>query len=400
MGSAPSTVLYILNGSSMGGANRSLSVLLAGLDRSRFRPLALLPTRGPFVERLRQLEVPARFMTLPWLGRYNAQLSGHLKRAVRNTRNMHRIRRLMKEQKVRLVHTNTIFPLGGALAAKISSLPHVWHLREGLDTPQYNLRFGRAASRFLIAALSDRMICISDYVRRTSVPPKAASRAVVIPNALEEIPPLHIRGSPTSPVVGAVGLIGSKKRTRLFVEAAASIARAFPEARFIVVGEPTAGEESLLEACRARVSELGLEKRFEWTGFLPDPRPLYDRMDLLLHPGVHEAFGRVLIEAMARGIPVVSVDSGAVPEVVENNLSGLIVPADDLERFAAAAVKCLSDAELYAALARGARSRTVGRFQAAEHVHRVEEVYEDLLKEEGRWSQGTMPGSPSSGSLK
>ncbi len=375
----PSTILYVLNSPSLGGANRSLSILLAGLDRARFRPVAILPAEGPFVHRLEDLDVPMHVFTLPSLARRSASVLGRSKGRVRDAWNLLRLRKLLKEEGVRLVHTNTIFPLGGAVVAKWSSLPHVWHLREGLDTPQYDLSFGRAASSRIIGALSDRMICISDYVRRVSVPERARDRAVVIPNALEQEPRAHVRGSPATPNLGFVGLLGSKKRTPIFIEAAAVIAHAFPKARFLVAGRPSAGEEGIVDVCRTRASVLGIEDRIEWLGLVDDMEAVYERIDLLLHPGVHEAFGRVLIEAMSRGIPVVSVDSGAVAEVVEDGVTGRVVPPDDPQRLAEAAIACLSDADAYDSLARAARTRTLERFQAATHVRRVTEVYNDLL---------------------
>jgi glycosyltransferase involved in cell wall biosynthesis len=372
-------ILYVLHGPSTGGANRSLSILLAGLDRTRFRPVALLPRDGPFVSRLRELDVPAHVFTLPSLARRSASVLGRSKGRVQDAWNLIRLRKLLKEEGIRLVHTNTIFPLGGAVVAKASSLPHVWHLREGLDTPEYDLRFGRAASRRIIGVLSDRMICISDYVRRVSVPDGGRDRAVVIHNALEEVPRAHVRGSPAAPVLGLVGPLGSLKRTPLFVEAAAAIARVFPKARFLVAGRTSAGNEAIVARCRERAIELGLEGCIEWIGFVDDMEAVYARIDLLLHPGVHEGFGRVLIEAMSRGIPVVSVNSGAVAEVVEDGVTGRVVPPDDPPRFAEAAIACLSDADVYDSLARAARTRTLERFQAATHVRRVTEVYNDLL---------------------
>jgi len=335
------TVLYVLNSASTGGANRSLSVLLAGLDRAAYRPLAVVPKAGPFTIRLRDLDVPSVEMPLPSLGRFRGSPEAQIKGAIRNSVNLLRLGEFCEREAVSLVHTNTIFPLGGALAAHLAHVPHVWHLREGLDTPQYDLRLGPERTAHLIAALSSRLICISEYVKHVSVPEEARSRARVIHNALEATPPLRSLPTRREPVLGTVGLLGEKKRTRLFVEVAARVAQALPHARFIVAGRPTAGEEGVLSECRQRVAALGLDDRFEWPGFVTDPEEIYRHLDLLIHPGVHEAFGRVLIEAMARGIPVVSVNSGAVTEIVEDGITGRIVPPDDVDALAEATLACL-----------------------------------------------------------
>jgi glycosyltransferase involved in cell wall biosynthesis len=377
---APWTVLYVLNSASTGGANRSLSVLLQGLDRSRFRPLAVFPSPGPFLDRLRELEVPSHQLALPSLARLRASRMGRFKATLRNAVNVARLRDLCDRHAVALIHTNTVFPLGGALAAQLTQIPHVWHLREGLDTPQYDLRFGQRWTAGIIDSLSSRLICISEYVRRVSVREGDRERARVIYNALEEIPAEpRPRENLSQPVIGYVGLLGEKKRTRIFVEVAGQVARALPEARFLVVGRPTSGEEDVLSSCQERAQALGVADRFEWPGFVSDPDDIYHRLDLLVHPGVHEAFGRVLIEAMARGIPVVSVQSGAVAELVEDGVTGRIAPVDDVGALADAVLECLTDRDRCRKLASAARSRALERFSPDAHVQAVTGVYRELL---------------------
>ena len=373
------TILYILNSSSLGGANRSLSVLLAGLDRDRYRPLAVTPRTAPLLTRLQELDVPCTILPLPSLGRLQASLPGKLKAMVRNAVNFLQLVQLIRREGVDLIHTNTVFPLAGGMASFLLEIPHVWHLREGLDTPEYDLRFGVGTSRRLLAGLSSRMICISTYVRQVSVPEDAHDRAVVIPNALEEIPPMAEPPDSATPLVGTIGLMGAKKRTTLFVETAVLMARQIPTAQFMVAGRPTAGEEEVLATCKARVAEAGLQDRFSWPGFIPDTDQLYLGLHLLIHPGVHEAFGRVLIEAMSRGIPVVGVRSGAVPEVIEDGVTGAVVSADDARSLADAAVALLADRDRYREMSRRCRRQTAERFSPAVHVQQVNAVYESLL---------------------
>ena len=116
MAPAPRRILYVLNSPTTGGANRSLCVLLAGLDRARFSPQVVVPRPGPLLDRLQALDVPVHILPLPSLGRLKASLTGKLKATVRNGRNVLRLARLLRRDRIDLVHTNTIFPLGGALA--------------------------------------------------------------------------------------------------------------------------------------------------------------------------------------------------------------------------------------------------------------------------------------------
>ena len=372
------SILYVLNSASTGGANRSLLVLLARLDRSEYRPLVIVPKEGPLLERLEDLKIPWHILPLSSLGRLRAPPVVKLKAAVRNGRNLLRLIRLIRREQIDLVHTNTIFPLGGAIAARLASVPHVWHLREGLDAPVYDLRFGSYTSR-LMASLSDALICISHYVQKVSVPGSARPKSSVIPNALESLP--RSREPRISPplTIGCLGLIGRQKRTRLFVEAAGILARRWSDMRFIVAGRPGSGEEEVLDKCRTRVAELGLEDRFEWLGFVQEPSTVYERLHVLVHPAVYEGFGRVLIEAMSWGLPVVAVDSGASPEIIRNGETGRIVPPESPEALAAAIIHCLEDPVRYSRMSRAAMLDAARRFAPDQHVRRVIEVYERVL---------------------
>ncbi|MFQ5720194.1 MAG: glycosyltransferase [Acidobacteriota bacterium] len=375
----PTRILYVLNSASTGGANRSLSVLLAGLDRARFTPCAVVPKAGPILDRLRELDVPVEILPLPLMSRVHASRTGKFKAAVRNRRNVWRLARRLRREGIGIVHTNTIFPLGGALAARQARTPHVWHLREGLDTPEYDLRFGEERTRRMISDLSDAMICISSYVQHVSVSIRGLPRSRVIPNAVEMMPERDVR-EPGRPVtIGCVGLIGRKKRTQVFIEAALRVAAVRPDVRFVVAGRPVAGEEKIVETSQRRIRDARVDERFDWPGFVSNPADLFARMDLLIHPGVHEAFGRVLIEAMSWGIPVVSVRSGAIPEVIRDGATGLLVPPDDARALADAALGILLDPRRYTKFSRAARRDVIERFDPDLHVRDVTRLYDELL---------------------
>jgi len=337
------------------------------------------PSSGPFTSRLHELDVPCTILPLPLLGRLRASLPGKLKATVRNALNLARFIRILRREQVDLIHTNTVFPLAGGMASLLLEIPHVWHLREGIDLPEYDFRFGRTATRQILGGLSTHMICISNFVRRVSVPENAQLRATVIPNALAEIPTEFTPPNSASPMVGALGLISRQKRTNQFVQAAALIAHAIPTARFIAAGRVGSGEEQFLAACRSDVAAAGLESRFSWPGFVSDTEQLYADLHLLIHAGVHEAFGRVLIEAMSRGIPVIGVRSGGVPEVVEDGVTGIVVPPDDAQALADAAVSLLSDRERYRAMSLRCRQQAAERFSPEAHVQQVSAVYRQLL---------------------
>jgi glycosyltransferase involved in cell wall biosynthesis len=97
-------------------------------------------------------------------------------------------------------------------------------------------------------------------------------------------------------------------------------------------------------------------------------------------PNWKEQFGRVLVEAMACGVPVIGSDSGAIPEVV--GPAGLIFPEGDGEALAAHLLRLIEDGEVYAALAQAGRQRVLNHFTQAQIAARTVEVYRTLMNKD------------------
>jgi glycosyltransferase involved in cell wall biosynthesis len=110
------------------------------------------------------------------------------------------------------------------------------------------------------------------------------------------------------------------KRTEIAIGACAELVkRGFP-ARLLI-----AGQGPMRPSLEAQVEKLGLNGQVTWLGYQPDPQRWLSACDVLLHTAAGEAFGNVLVEAMACGVPVVAARSGAAPELIEDGRSGLLV---------------------------------------------------------------------------
>jgi glycosyltransferase involved in cell wall biosynthesis len=156
------------------------------------------------------------------------------------------------------------------------------------------------------------------------------------------------------PLVGIVGRVDPWKGQDVFLEAAALV----PEARFVVVGGAILGNEGDFEReVHALAHRLGLADRVLFTGHVDDAIPWLDALDVAVLASSHEAFGIVLVEAMALGTPVIATATDGPSEVVEDGVSGLLVPVGDPRALAAAMVRVLRDRSLASALAEAGRRR-------------------------------------------
>ena len=129
-------------------------------------------------------------------------------------------------------------------------------------------------------------------------------------------------------------------------------------ARLVVVGD---GQDR--EKLHALSVELGISQRVEFCGLRDDAEQLLSDADIFVHPAVWgEGFGLTIAEAMASGRPVVASRVGAIPELIEDGVSGLLVPPGNIEALCAAIERLIEDPELRRQLATRARKRVEERF--------------------------------------
>ena len=177
-------------------------------------------------------------------------------------------------------------------------------------------------------------------------------------------------------IVAVIGRITPIKGHRELIRAFQIVSKSFPKARLKIVGEPA--NESALAELKGLVNRLELGERVEFVGREPDIPRLMSHLDLVVLPSTgQEAFGRVLIEAGAAGVPVVATEVGGVSEVVVDRKTGLLVPPADPVALAAGIVTLLKDRNLAVELSQAARRRVESLFSLGRMVDQTLKVYEE-----------------------
>lgn len=206
-------------------------------------------------------------------------------------------------------------------------------------------------------------------------------RIAVIPNAVDV--DRHAFRSPrrsdggasttTRPVILSVARLVPEKDHATFLHAMTQL-----DAEAVLVGDGP-----LRRVLEAKTNALGLRERVRFAGEQSDPRPFYDRADLFCLSSTSESQGIAVLEAMASGVPVVATRVGGIPEVVEHDVSGLLVPRSDPTALADALRRLLDAPALAERLAEGARARVVERFSWTRRVERLEDLFLQLIAMRG-----------------
>ena len=180
--------------------------------------------------------------------------------------------------------------------------------------------------------------------------------------------------------VGIVGRITPLKGHLYFIKAMAQVVKAVPQLKIWIVGDAPSTKAAYKEQAEILVKRLGLAHCTEFLGAQADIAAIYAHLDLLVLATVtHEAFGRVIIEAQASGVPVVATEVGGVVDIIENGINGLLVPPADPLRMAEAAVRIARDPQLAAGLAKNGYEKVKEKYNLELMVKSTLDVYREAL---------------------
>jgi lipopolysaccharide heptosyltransferase II len=180
--------------------------------------------------------------------------------------------------------------------------------------------------------------------------------------------------------VGIIGRLSPIKGHLHFIKAMAKVARAVPQLKIWIVGDAPESKAAYKEQVQVLVKRLGLGHNTEFLGVQRDIPGILVHLDLLvLATTTHEAFGRVIIEAQAAGVPVVATQVGGVIDIIEDGKTGLLVPPADPASMALATLRIFNDLQLARALAENAYQRVKEKYNVELMVSSTLGVYQEAL---------------------
>jgi glycosyltransferase involved in cell wall biosynthesis len=316
-------------------------------------------------------------------------------RNLRDVRAFRRLLQFVREQEIDLVHAHlTYASIWGALLARVTGIPMVSSLhvrvastREQETSEQQRKRVG----------VRDRLLRFT--LRRWS------SAVIMVSAALRDdyLAGGGLHGAPLRVVHNGIEVerfAGDRTATRVRLQRELGIPLDVPLAATVSVLRPGKGVEVLLEAMRvvprlhvliigdgpkrdewcAMADAYGLSDRVHWAGFRRDVNELLPGADLMIHPSLDDAFPTVLLEAAAAALPVVASRLGGIPEIVQEGVTGTLVPGGDASQLAIAVRTLLANPEALEEMGAAARARAEALFSTRAWIDRLDAVYGEALR--------------------
>jgi glycosyltransferase involved in cell wall biosynthesis len=304
-----------------------------------------------------------------------------------------RLASALRRHAVDIFHAHLFDPsVVGLVAARLAGVPVSMMTRHYSD---YHTRIGKSwhvRLDRLCTALSHGIIAVSEQTRRVMVSEEKAppAKVRVIHNGIdlgrvsppdpEEVERLRSElGLADCAVVAVVARLHPEKgHTHLFRAMPALLAGTAGRLRLLV-----AGEGSFRAEYEREVEGLGVGHAVRFLGFRRDVVRLFCLADVVVLPSVAEAFGLVLVEAMALRRPIVATNTGGIPELIQHGESGWLVDPGSSPALAEGILKLLRDHALAQRLGERGRARALERFRFESTMRAYEEYYRQLVAERG-----------------
>lgn len=376
----PLTIMWVMHSGTIGGAQLTSTEALEGLRRRGHRVVVVVPHGGDLVEHLRSRGIESIFVVphTRWLRHHS--VPGRLLRLRRLRRTLLAaiaLRRLARRASADVVVTSTVTFPAAALAARFSRLPHVWFIQE-MVSEDFGAVFdwGERFSLRVVDRLSRFVVTQSPLIERKFRPLLSEGKLRRVTPGVEvpEEPVASLDHDDDTLHLVLVGSLQPAKGQAEAIRAVSLLAQRGVGARLELVGAGSEEDRGELEELADR---LGCTGSIVFTGFTRTPWRHVQQADVALMCSRSEALGRVTIEAMKLGKPIVAADTGANPELIRDGVTGCLYRQGSPEDLAAKLEDLSRDRESMRRIGTAAREWARAEFS----VERLSGDFEAILQD-------------------
>ncbi len=305
----------------------------------------------------------------------------------RDFRSFSQLLTLLKREKFDIIHTHmSKAALLGAIAARLTRTPVSINTAHNLGFIALPNPIAKALfwvyDRLLFALGTDAVIVVSDFVKQKTLAAHLVSpqKLHAIHNGIRTGAIQHRNlADPGTGKTGMTILCVARlvwfKGLHTLIAAMPAIVHAHPDCRLLI-----AGDGELEQDLREQAERLGVKAQVQFLGLRDDVPQLLAQAAIFVLPSVSEGLPISILEAMETGLPVVATSVGGIPELVKNDVTGLLVPPQNPDKLASAICRLLADGALRERMGIAAKLRAIREFSASAMQRRTAALYREMLE--------------------
>lgn len=371
------TVVYISPHTDQYGAERSMIANIKNIKSHGIGVLLVIPTHGRIEELLQKNDID--YIVEKFFDVINhedrVRLHYGIAKYIVNTYKAHKIKMLIKDRQINpvLVHSNSLTSDFGIILSELLKVPHIQHIRE-LGEYDFGMTFDMGIKHFAkTCAKSKKIICISDAVMNYYKQYLPEDRMVIIYNGLKaetEVSKHSTRNNNEPLQLVLVGRLSEEKGQMQAIQAVESLKGN------IQIHLDLWGDGVDKENYEKYVSDNDLENYVSLCGYSQNIP--YAKYHAALICSKYEAFGRVTVEYMLAGLPVIGSDTGGTAEIVQDDVTGLLYKQDDVSDLAEKIKRLFLDEKLRMKLGKAGQIRAEEQFSEQAYCNNVYEEYKKV----------------------
>lgn len=377
-------VLFITHYSAFYGANRSLLQLIIELkDHFDIEPFVIVREEGGFVKELESRNIPVlRYRYYNWLNLENSLVKSYIKKILNGLCFRCIKHNLIKnfDAKFDLIHTNSSATNLGGYISKYLKIPHLWQIRE-YGYLDYNLvyyngifkatKFMNENSSAIVVISEDLKNYYSNYIK--------ADKLNVIYNGIKVKSPFEKQRELSKALnLCFIGVICESKNQ---IEAIKACEYLIKEKRVynLVLHIVGSGPTKYVNFLKNYVLNNDLQHNIKFIGYLNNVNDFLEKMDVGLVSSKSEAFGRITIEYMMNKMPVIASNTGANPELIENNSEGFLYKYGTPIEMASCIERFIGNNDLIKYMGENAYKKAIHDFSSTKNAAKIFSLYKEIL---------------------
>ena len=372
-------ILHVITHLPIGGAQDNTLYTVELLDKEKYDISLCCNLDGDLVERAKKIEA-IKLFDIPFLCR---EVSPY-----RDIRAFLSLYKLFKEEDFTIIHTHSSKAgLLARLAAVLNKTPIVIHTIHGFAFNDFMNMFKKNFFIYvekLLAKWTDVLITVSNLNKKKIIDLNIAHENKIkniysgidlslFTNKRNDDFRKELNLENDHLLLGSVGRLSDQKDPITMIEAFGIISKPFPNAHLALVGDGKL-KGKILE----KIDKLKLNGKVHLTGNKNNPWSVYHSMDLFIMSSIYEGLGRSITEALSCGVPVVCTDVEGVPEIVRDNITGILVPPKDANKLADGIIRTLNDMETAKKMAEEGRRFVKDNFDVNKMVNDIDSLYNTL----------------------
>ena len=375
-------IIWMIDALKPGGAEQLMPALLSHFNKDVFEMrvcVLKVKTGNPLADELEKVGVPVDIIKA---------------NSLKNPFNLFRLLKYFDKHQPDLIHTQLQYSdILGNIAAKLRKKPSVstLHTLDNMNDQGLSL-LRKKIKWFVLGRLCNQIITVSDktkghYVNEGKLPEEKIktiyngiqlSRFQNRDSALLTEKKQALNLNPKHKIITTIAVLREPKGIQFMIDAMTSIFEKNPDVTYLIVGDGAYGA-----SLRDLITDRHLEDHIIMAGHRTDIPDILAFSDLFVLPSLGDALPTVLIEALASVTPIVATEVGGIPEIIEHNKNGLLVPPADSKMLARACLQLLNNNDEADRLSNTGLDVAKERFSVEKQVEQLENIYTELVKSNG-----------------